>query len=51
MVIADQGTAYYGAADLTLPGGAQLIGQPLWASAGGPPRPRSAPRSAHRTGG
>ena len=34
MVIADQGTAYYGAANLTLPGGAQLIGQPLWASAG-----------------
>jgi indolepyruvate decarboxylase len=34
MVIADQGTAFYGAADLTLPGGAQLIGQPLWASTG-----------------
>ena len=34
MVIADQGTAFYGAAELTLPGGAQLIGQPLWASTG-----------------
>jgi indolepyruvate decarboxylase len=34
MVIADQGTAFYGAAGLTLPGGAQLLGQPLWASIG-----------------
>ncbi len=34
MVIADQGTAFYGAAGLTLPGGAQLLGQPLWASTG-----------------
>ena len=34
MVLADQGTAFYGAADLTLPGGAQLFGQPLWASTG-----------------
>jgi indolepyruvate decarboxylase len=34
LVIADQGTAFYGAADLTLPAGATLIGQPLWASIG-----------------
>jgi len=34
MVIADQGTAFYGAAGLTLPGGAQLLGQPLWGSVG-----------------
>jgi indolepyruvate decarboxylase len=33
-VIADQGTAFYGAAGLALPGGAQLLGQPLWASTG-----------------
>jgi indolepyruvate decarboxylase len=34
LVIADQGTAFYGAAGLTLPDGAKLIGQPLWASIG-----------------
>jgi len=34
LLIADQGTAFYGAAGLTLPDGAKLIGQPLWASAG-----------------
>jgi TPP-dependent 2-oxoacid decarboxylase len=34
LLIADQGTAFYGAAALTLPDGAQLIGQPLWASLG-----------------
>jgi indolepyruvate decarboxylase len=34
IVLADQGTAFYGAADLTLPGGAQLLGQPMWASIG-----------------
>jgi len=34
LVIADQGTAFYGAAGLTLPAGASLIGQPLWASIG-----------------
>ena len=34
LLIADQGTAFYGAAGLTLPDGAQLIGQPLWASIG-----------------
>jgi len=34
LVVADQGTAFYGAADLTLPAGATLIGQPLWASIG-----------------
>jgi indolepyruvate decarboxylase len=34
LLIADQGTAFYGAAGLTLPDGAQLIGQPLWASTG-----------------
>jgi len=34
LVIADQGTAFYGAAGLTLPDGAALIGQPLWASIG-----------------
>ena len=34
LVIADQGTAFYGAAGLTLPDGAQLVGQPLWASIG-----------------
>ena len=49
MVIADQGTAFYGAADLALPGGAQLIGQPLWASRrlGRPGRGR---RHTRRTG-
>jgi len=34
LVIADQGTAFYGAAGFTLPDGAALIGQPLWASIG-----------------
>jgi indolepyruvate decarboxylase len=34
LVVADQGTAFYGAAGLTLPPGATLIGQPLWASVG-----------------
>jgi indolepyruvate decarboxylase len=34
LVLADQGTAFYGAADLTLPAGATLAGQPLWASIG-----------------
>ena len=32
--IADQGTAFYGAAGLTLPDEARLIGQPLWGSIG-----------------
>ena len=34
LLIADQGTAFYGAAGLTLPDGARLVGQPLWASIG-----------------
>jgi indolepyruvate decarboxylase len=34
LLIADQGTAFYGAAGLTLPDGAQLVGQTLWASIG-----------------
>jgi indolepyruvate decarboxylase len=34
LIVADQGTAFYGAAELRLPDGAQLIGQPLWASIG-----------------
>ena len=34
LLIADQGTAFYGAAELTMPDGAQLAGQPLWASLG-----------------
>jgi TPP-dependent 2-oxoacid decarboxylase len=34
LLIADQGTAFYGAAGLTLPDGANLVGQPLWASIG-----------------
>jgi TPP-dependent 2-oxoacid decarboxylase len=34
LLIADPGTAFYGAAELTLPEGAQLLGQPLWASIG-----------------
>ena len=34
LLIADQGTAFHGAAGLTLPGGAQLVGQPLRASTG-----------------
>jgi indolepyruvate decarboxylase len=34
LLIADQGTAFYGAAGLTMPDDAQLVGQPLWASLG-----------------
>jgi TPP-dependent 2-oxoacid decarboxylase len=34
LLIADQGTAFYGVAGLTLPDGAALIAQPLWASIG-----------------
>jgi TPP-dependent 2-oxoacid decarboxylase len=34
LLIADQGTAFDSAAGLPLPDGAQLIGQPLWASTG-----------------
>jgi len=34
LVLADQGTALYGAAGLSLPAGARLAGQPLWASIG-----------------
>jgi TPP-dependent 2-oxoacid decarboxylase len=34
LVLADTGTAFFGAAGLTLPDGARLIGQPLWASIG-----------------
>ncbi len=34
LIIADQGTAFYGAASLTLPSGSRLIGQPPWASIG-----------------
>ena len=34
MLIADQGTAFYGAAELTLPDEARLADQPLWASMG-----------------
>jgi indolepyruvate decarboxylase len=34
MVLADVGTSFFGAADLTLPDGAQLLGQPMWASIG-----------------
>jgi indolepyruvate decarboxylase len=34
VVVADQGTAFYGAAGLVLPDGARLVGQPVWASIG-----------------
>ena len=34
LLIADQGTAFHGAAGLTLPDEAKLVGQPLWASIG-----------------
>jgi TPP-dependent 2-oxoacid decarboxylase len=34
LIIADQGTAFYGAAGLTLPERSRLIGQPSWASIG-----------------
>ncbi len=51
LIVADQGTAFYGAAGLKLPDGARLIGQPLWASIqAGRSRPHSAPRSVLRTG-
>jgi len=33
-VLADVGTSFFGATDLTLPDGAQLVGQPMWASIG-----------------
>ena len=34
LVVADQGTAFYGAVAITLPDGARLAAQPLWDSAG-----------------
>jgi indolepyruvate decarboxylase len=34
LLIADQGTAFYGAAGLALPDDAHLVGQPMWASIG-----------------
>ena len=34
LVLADQGTAFHGAAELSLPPGARLLSQPLWASIG-----------------
>jgi indolepyruvate decarboxylase len=34
MIFADQGTAFYGAANIALPSGADLIGQATWASIG-----------------
>ena len=34
LIVADQGTAFHGAAGLRLPDGAQLIGQPPWGSPG-----------------
>lgn len=34
VVVADLGTAFYGAAGLSLPDGARLAGQPMWASIG-----------------
>lgn len=34
LVLADQGTAFHGAAELSLPPGARLLSQPLWASFG-----------------
>jgi TPP-dependent 2-oxoacid decarboxylase len=34
VLLADAGTAYYGAADLRLPAGCDLVGQPMWASIG-----------------
>lgn len=33
-LLADAGTAYYGAAGLTLPVGSELVGQPIWSSIG-----------------
>ncbi len=34
MIFADQGTSFYGGVTMPLPSGADLIGQPLWASIG-----------------
>jgi indolepyruvate decarboxylase len=34
MIFADQGTAFYGALSISLPAGAEIIGQPVWASIG-----------------
>ncbi|AQW46990.1 thiamine pyrophosphate-dependent enzyme [Streptomyces violaceusniger] len=34
VVIADQGTSYYGCAELPLPHGCTFVGQPLWGSIG-----------------
>jgi TPP-dependent 2-oxoacid decarboxylase len=34
LILADQGSAFYGAARLTMPPDAQLLGQPMWASIG-----------------
>jgi TPP-dependent 2-oxoacid decarboxylase len=34
LIFADQGTAFHGAAGLSLPSGARLLAQPLWASTG-----------------
>ena len=34
LIFADQGTSFYGALTTQLPAGAQLIGQPIWASIG-----------------
>ena len=34
LIFADQGTAFHGAAGLSLPSGARLLAQPLWASIG-----------------
>lgn len=34
MVFADQGTSFYGGVTMPLPSGADLIGQPIWASIG-----------------
>jgi len=33
-LLAEAGTAYYGAAELSLPAGSQLVGQPIWSSIG-----------------
>ncbi|RKS74090.1 indolepyruvate decarboxylase [Motilibacter peucedani] len=33
-LLADAGTAYFGAAELALPRGTELVGQPIWASIG-----------------
>lgn len=34
MLFADQGTAFYGGLNIKLPPGAEIIGQPIWASIG-----------------